>query len=234
MRVRIRQVYYESAQRGHLDPRFCPYLNDRPLSPYFENEVLARLHAARDHETCDYYGVFSWKFRAKHDMDGGQLFESLEEDRYFHDVYSFLEKGTRSGRSSAEPNTFFDLFHPNLLEIGRTIVRRLFEVDLGRVRAPPIYYNHWISTSGLFDGYCRQMLIPAMDLMEQDEHLNCLVFEDSKYGMSQPARPVLGHRMNAESCLAVFGVPYYPHHSFVLERLPSIYFAIKNVDVKYL
>jgi len=233
LRIRIRQVYFDPAQTNQLDARFCAYFNDEALTPYFENEVIRRLYTAGDHEHSDYYGVLSWKFQVKHQMDGSQLFQSMENDGFSSSVYSFLERGTRSGRSSAKPNTFFDRFHPNLLAIGDAIVRTLFDEDISQIEAEPIYYNHWIATSDLFDDYCREMLVPAMSLVEHDELLCRLIQEDSGYAMSHSLRPDLAHRLDADSCLKIFGVPYYPHHSFVFERLPSIYFAIRNIHVKY-
>ena len=66
-------------------------------------------------------------------MDGRRLLQLMEEGGYSSSAYSFLEKGTRSGRSSAKPNTFFDLFHPNLLALGDAIVKRLFDDDISRI-----------------------------------------------------------------------------------------------------
>jgi hypothetical protein len=225
----IRQIYYKPAQLGVLDPLWYPYKNVG-LTPYFENDIIKELYLKQDHKQADYYGVFSHKFFNKHKKDGGNLRRAMEQDEYAHDVYSFFLNKQFKGSSKA--NTFYDTYHPNLLEIGSKLVKRLFNEDIAKIKADRIYYNHWIARSDVFDGYCRDMLLPAMDLMEGE--LKELVWTDATYKKGVTIDGQVAAVMSAEQCMAAFGVPYYTHHAFVLERLPSIYFALKGHTIKQL
>jgi len=222
--VRVRQIYYDSKQLGLLEPLWKPYLNTT-LTPYFENEVIRELYLASDHIDSDYYGVFSWKFRAKHRKDCNYV-----ERKAHGDVCTFFGK-----YQGGHKNTFLDTYHPNLLRIGQLIVTKLFNKNILDIEADRFYYNHWLAKSEVFDGYCKEMLLPAMGLMENDPVIKELVNQDAEYRddmMSGSSEDL--SIMKPDRCMEVFGKPYYTHHAFVLERLPAIYFAIKGYKVNHI
>ena len=229
MTSRIRQIFYKAAQLGTLDPLWIPYKNTI-LTPYFENYVIRELYFQQDHKQADYFGVFSHKFFNKHKKDGGNLQRAMDKDEYAHDVYSFFLNKQFKGTSKA--NTFYDTYHPNLLEIGSEIVKRLFNEDISKIKADRIYYNHWVAKSSIFENYCKEMLLPAMDLLGGDLH--DLVWENANYRAGKNIDGQVMAIMPPEKCMEVFGVPYYTHHPFVLERLPSIYFALKGHTIKHI
>lgn len=213
-----------------LDNSWVPYLNDGRVTPYFENDVFKKLYLAGDYKNSDYYGVFSHKFANKHRKDGRSLNRFMVLDEYNHDVYSFFRNKQFTGTTKA--NTFYDTFHPHLLEIGSEIVKKLFSENIATIKADRIYYNHWVAKKDVFEGYCKDMLLPAMELMEGE--LKELCWRDAKYRAGRNISGEVMAIMSPERCLEVFGVPYYTHHAFVLERLPSIYFALKGHTIKQL
>jgi len=231
--VKVVQIYFKPIQIGFLDVDFLPYFNDEPVTPFFENEVIRGLYNESDHEDSDYYGVVSYKFRNKHLKGGARVMQMMEADNHSSDVYSFF--GNKQNMRSKN-NTFQDRYHPNLLRIGELIVTKLFGKDINKIKADRIYYNHWIAKREVFDEYCRNMLLPVMDLMENDEEIKALCYEDAMYNgdTSHPEHLRVNKPMSAEQCVQAFGVPYYTHHTFVLERLPSIYFAIKGYSIKHI
>jgi hypothetical protein len=229
---RIRQIYFRDDQIGFLDDLWEPYLN-KTVTPYFENEVFRKLFLAGDYNQSDYYGVFSYKFSNKHHKDGHAIESYIQADEYAHDVYSFF--GNNQFKTSTKKNTFFDPHHPHLLEIGRELIKKLFGKEIHTIKADRIYYNHWIAKSDIFAGYCKDMLIPAMDLMESDKYIKELCNMDAKYNNTSLSKHIQAFQMmSTERCMEVFGVPYYTHHAFILERLPSIYFALKNHSIKHI
>lgn len=229
--VRIRQIYYKPLHLGLLDEAWEPYNNSGKVSPYFENDIIRELYLALDHANSDYYGVFSYKFFKKHAKRGYFVEQKMQMDEYSADVYSFFGNAQFKGRSKY--NTFQDRMHPNLLEIGEKIVKKLFNKDILKIQADRIYYNHWIAKREVFEGYCKEMLLPAMELMQGE--LKELVWTDSKYNNKALKNHIeINRPMDADRCMDVFGVPYYPHHAFVLERLPSIYFALKGYTINHI
>jgi len=227
---RIRQIYYKPAQIGLLDEKWVPYYNDSGVTPFFENRVFRELYLRGDHGQSDYYGIFSPKFFNKHRKDGKIINRLMSLDNYNHDVYSFF--GGKQLDHSKQVNTFFDTYHPHLLEIGCKLIKTLFGEDLTTIKADRIYYNHWIAKSEIFESYCKEMLLPAMDLL--DGELRGLTWEDSKYKEGYNMNLEVAAIMSEQQCIDAWGKPYYPHHAFVLERLPSIYFALKEYKIKQL
>ena len=229
---RIRQIYYKPVHLGELDRDFIPYKNTL-VTPYFENYIIRELYCQQDHKQSDYYGVFSWKFNRKHLKQGASLFRSMDKDNHSHDVYSFF--GNKQFKGSSKANTFYDTHHPYLLEIGSKIVKKLFNEDISKIQADRIYYNHWLAKSSVFENYCKEMLLPVMDLMENDKEVKELCDKDSGYNNRDQKQHIqINKPMDADACMKVFGYPYYDHRAFVLERLPSIYFALKGYTVKHI
>jgi len=242
LNVRVRQIYFKSLHLGFLDSSFVPYKNEG-ASHFLENEVYKKMFQEYDYNNSDYYGVLSWKFNQKHKMTGEKLRSLMEKDEYSSDVYSFFGKESKQMMESTKMNTFFDRHHPNLNKIGQSIVSKLFKADISDIKAERIYYNHWIAKSSVWASYVEEMLIPAMLLMEHDREIRDLCWEDAEYNTSplisngQTVGQVLQESFNVLSpakCLDVFGVEYYPHHPFILERLPSIYFALKGYSLKHI
>jgi len=228
--TRIRQIYFKPAQVGLLDDSWEPCENTSRVTPIFENQVIKDLYLEGDHKSSDYYGVFSYKFFNKHRKQGVDIERLISQDEYQHDVYSFFKH--EQFKSSTKKNTFFDPYHPNLLEIGSRVVKRLFNANIRTIKAERIYYNHWLAKSEVFDSYCKEMLLPAIDLMNGE--LKELTWSNANYRARSDVDERIMGMMTPERCLEVFGVPYYTHHAFVLERLPSIYFALKGYSIKQL
>lgn len=213
-----------------LDNEWVPYHNKDKVTPFFENNVFKKLYLEKDHNRSDYYGIFSSKFFNKHNKTGSDLNRFMVQDEYQHDIYSFF--GGKQLDHSKQVNTFLDTYHPHLLEIGCKLIKTLFSEDLTTLKADRIYYNHWAAKSYIFDGYCKEMLLPAMDLLNGE--LKELAWKDSKYKEGYNMNLELAGIMNEQKCIEAWGVPYYPHHAFVLERLPSIYFALKGYTIRQL
>jgi len=229
---RVRQIWYAPVQIGELDSDFIPYKNSI-ATPYFENYIIRELYYQQDYKQSDYYGVFSWKFNRKHLKQGASISRSMEMDNYNHDVYSFF--GNKQFKGSSKANTFYDTHHPYLLEIGSKLIKTLFNEDISRIQADRIYYNHWLAKSSLFENYCKEMLLPVMDLMDNDKEIKELCDKDAKYNSKEQRQHLkLNRPMDEAQCMKVFGYPYYDHRAFVLERLPSIYFALKGHKVKHI
>lgn len=227
---RIRQIWYQPLHLGRLDEGFVPYKNTI-VNSYFENRIIKELYYQQDCKGFDYYGVFSWKFQQKHSKASASIQRSI--DMHESDVYSFF--GNKQFRESTKMNCFYDTHHPNLLEIGKLIIQSLFKKDIALIKADRIYYNHWIAKSSIFENYCKEMLLPAMELMKNNEEIKALCDEDSGYNdTSQRQHILINKPMDADTCTRLLGVPYYDHRAFVLERLPSIYFALKGHQIRHI
>lgn len=228
-RLRIRQIYYSEDQRASLMPGADPYFNEH-AGPFLENRVIAECVRQQDHRNCDYYGVLSWRFQQK--VENHLSFSAIERfiDRDPHpaDVYVFTgqQPGANIWRMAVER------WHPpRLAEIAQKIFDRLgVKQDLLELDTTVIHSNYWLAKPEILDRYMNEMLIPAMELMENDPEIRAMCFEDSGYGelfQDPQYREIVGHdALSEEVCLRIFGKPYYPYHPFVCERLMSSWLAI--------
>ena len=60
--MKVFQIYFDDSQQAGLD--YIPYRND-DCTVYFENSVIKNLVESGAHEGCDYFGVVSYRLRAK-------------------------------------------------------------------------------------------------------------------------------------------------------------------------
>ena len=91
----------------------------------------------------------------------------------------------------------------------------------------PIYQNHYVAKREIYQDYVSNFLNPAMELIKTDEELNKLMMSESNYGK-------LNREADIRSVKAKLGINYYPLAPFILERCPSCYFQMKNINVTYL
>jgi hypothetical protein len=81
----------------------------------------------------------------------------------------------------------------------------------------------------IYQDYVSELLIPAMYLMAHDEEIKPLVNVDSGYYKLQTPQEEYAKRV-----VQFLGTNYAPLHSFLCERLFSIWIHPKQIKVKYL
>ena len=91
--VKIYQIYYDVDQIQHLSPDALPFYNNK-LSVYFENDLIKEF-AENDKIEADYFGVLSWRFANKNNMqfkttyiDGRADMYSFQNSTRVHDVFA--------------------------------------------------------------------------------------------------------------------------------------------------
>lgn len=228
MNCRVRQIYYREDQLSKCE--FEPYYN--PLANEFlESKVILDLYKTGDHVGHDYYGVVSWRFKDKVPMDRNLLEVLMENET--SDIVSFMGK-FKMGVGSGKVDSVWlhaDRWHRDFSKIGNMLSERLgWGVDVTKLKTPIVYYNYWIARNEVFEDFCKEMLEPALFIMsnEEDKELQELLWRDADY------RNSAGTNLDMEGCLKVFGVPYYPYHPFVAERLISTYIALYKPSFKHL
>lgn len=219
--IRIRQIYYKNNQKLFNlkdTPDFIPLFN--PSSDHFlESGVIARMCQENDHKGSDYYGVVSHKFFKKLKKPSHHVITSIDNE----DVYSFFGRLPKVNLVKQG-----DSWHPLFSEIYNRIAELMkWDIDFSsNIVMEPIYSNHWVAKSEIYERYCRYYLIPVMNFMESDDKLREFCFEDANY--------INREKLSPELCLKVFSRPYYTYHCFILERLFSIFCYLENITVKHI
>lgn len=86
---------------------------------------------------------------------------------------------------------------------------------------PAFYSNFWIARVGLFREYLRIYTI-VYDIMENDELIKSILYQNASYFQ----------HIDTEKLTKIMGVPYYPYHPFIMERLPCLVFWLLKANIK--
>lgn len=217
---KVYQIYYDEGSRLACYPEFTA-IENKVCSPFFENQIIIDLISRGEHIGVDYFGVFSGHFKNKmiHSRDGQKLTPQYITERLDTDVVSFF----RSHRNSNVINKA-EIFHPGFKRAIKNIINAInFEVDIEKNTRFTVYQNHFIAKSEIYYKYVKELLEPAVKEMcnKDNKELQNIIWQDSNY-----------HKKNTmpEKLKQDLGVPYYPYHTFICERLFSI-FLNKYTDI---
>lgn len=221
--LKVYQIYFKEEQKELLEAEYTPYYNEE-CSVYFENQVIKNLITADAHTESEYFGIVSYKLREKigvvmkerwanrpnianHSLKEftPALFET-EIESHRPDVMSFQR---HPGHDSVG---YANQFHPNFSKYFTEIMIRI-GIGYAPVHLENVFYcNYFAAKSEIYEKYVKEMLAPAMEvmngmpeLMGNSNYPNALVKE-------------LGQR---------WGISHYPYHAFLCERMFS-YFAHIN------
>lgn len=203
--INIYQVYYQEDQKAQLFSDTIPYFNNK-LTTIFENQVLLDLYRQGKIHGA-YFGLLSWKTKQKNRLSFNSIkprldpkynFISVTYDR--HDVLGYAEK-----------------CHPGFTMIFKKLLQYI-EVDQDIRPLAGIYQNGVITKPSVYVDYIEKFLLPALEFFEQCEaEIKEKLFSDTRY-----------QRVNQSISLETFGTNFYPFHTFLLERLWSVYFHLNR------
>ena len=218
--LKIYKIFFDDTQVGVLD--YTPYRNP-DCTEFFENSVIRKLVLDGAHQDAEYFGVVSYSLRNKMDLSRKwgkdiantsityftpELFESVLKERK-PDVLSFQ-------RHPAHDNvSYADQFHPNFSKFFREIMRNIGYDWHPQTLRHVVYSNFFVAKSEIYERFVREMLDPAMDVMSKMPELRA----NSRYPKRLPV-----------NLQRKFGLPHYPYHTFLCERMFSYYAHINNLN----
>ena len=182
---------------------------DNKVSTIAEKSYLFEYNVILNTEiVSDYTGFFSWKFRAKTGMNKRVLFNLLTDNHYWnYEVINLCEPLPKPYLEFSETN------HPGFMELFTAICG-----DLGLKVSEPkhtIYSNFFIAKKEVFIAY-QNLLRQAVELLEGKYKEQA--WNDSGY-----------KALTSERLKEVTGLDYYPMHTFILERLMSVWIDNKGI-----
>lgn len=214
--VDLFQVIYREEQRKECYPFSRIHFNTK-LTHFFENEVIKKLVLE---SKADKISVCSWKLRQKirwNVCHPRPLTEEVLKTDY--EVLSFT-CNTKYHQMMAAA----DKWHKGFSEIMKRLLAHIGQPMPSEIKNP-IYQNHHCTQADIYKEYVNTWLIPIMEVMQEDKEC----WADSGY--SDLAKQ---DALKPEQLQAAIGVPYYPMHPFLLERLFSIFCHNKRIKVTYL
>lgn len=213
-RLKIYQIYYDVEQIKHLSPHTMPYYNSK-LSVYFENDLLKDFYYNNKIDS-DYFGILSWRFNSKN----GFAFqpEMIDGDS---DIYVF------EGLIQSH-DVFYDSIkcHPYFMDIFKKVLQNL-KIDVTIKPMLGLYQNATIAKQAVFKKYMEEYLLPTMEFLNNLDkrfpEINQKLWADAKYKYD----PALTERLHQQT-----GKPYYTYHTFICERLWSVFYLMNDYKLK--
>jgi hypothetical protein len=208
------QIWYAEKQKSEIYSFATPYYNEG-LTIYFESSVIAKLVPTSETE---YTSVCSWKLAQKSRRIHPITPEALGSD---YQVLSFTRNGRDHKMISMATN-----WHPEFLPAIKLLWEKLGLKMPGEARNP-IYQNAYAAKTSIYKRYVTDFLVPAMNLVENDEELRSMMLKDSNYVL-------LSRESDIKSVKSKLGIDFYPLCPFIFERCPSLWFQMHNTPVRYL
>lgn len=215
------QIFYEEGQKKDFFPFSKPVFNPE-LTVFFENSVIYRVVLPSNTERI---GVCSpalkWKINMGIPMRQPFTEEVINQD---YDVLSLTRKQVEHFMLAKMDN-----WHPGTREtlnmIFSAIGQKTFE---GRSEPEtPIYQNAFIARTDLYKQFLREMMIPAMRVMEDDPEIRKRCWEDSFY-YKLKSEPEYKKMIKSKT-----GWEYIPCHTFLCERMFSCWIHGKKLKIIY-
>jgi hypothetical protein len=213
--VEFWQIVFHEKHYSSLYPFAKPYFNHK-LTPFFENSVIKNLVLATE---ANKIAVVSWALRSKMRLNLRPLTENVLHEDF--DVLSFSRNSKFHQMLKAA-----EVWHPGFTDILAKIFHRIGFGDPVNPKCP-IYQNAFIARSNVYKRYVEEFLSPAMEVMEQDEQIRKLCWQDSNY--TKLKREPLTDKAKKD-----LGVGYYPMHPFLCERFFSQWIEKQKLNVQYL
>lgn len=217
--IEFYQIYYNDYQKSSLFPFAIPYFNEG-LTVFFENAIIKDIVPSSN---ADRIAVCSWKLKNKMRWRVKSR-QELTLSRLYSDyeVASFT-----SNTNHHKMLAFADIHHPGFYDTLKMIADQVgfpmpYEVK------DPIYQNSFCARTDIYKDYVKNYLSPAMWVMENVKPIHDRCMKDANYqGLTSDALSPTMMKLKT-------GIGYYTMHTFLLERLFSIYCHNHKIKVTYL
>ncbi len=181
--IKIFQIYFDKKSASKPDGDFIPYPIDY-RDEFFENSVIRKIYEDIElWKDAAYIGITSWKQHRKTHLSGKEIIDVIQKDidaGIENDIYVYSPVQTISHKLRG--NSFHaNIQLPDVWNTHRVRSKQLFSDDqmLNNSGVLPFdlfdgkwqycYCNYWIVKPHVFEDYCKNVLIPAMDFYNRPE-----------------------------------------------------------------
>ena len=164
-----------------------------------------------DWKDFDYVGTISWKAPFKIRMpDIDKLAVFLENNKDNYDIAAFYH----IDMNMIDRTTYY---HPKFRTLWIKILSKLgYSIDqILNNNIKGFYCNYWITTPKLMLDYIN-FFKKVKNVINNYQDIQDDLWSDSKFQSTTLLTP--------EQCMQKFGIPHYPYHPFIYERMPCVYF----------
>lgn len=206
-RLHLHSILYSANQ----DVEYIPYANTiktiEEKSYLFEYNPIINVVNDYIHDDAEYTAFFSHKFPYKTGFYKKYVEEILDNED--SDVVIFCKQ-------RPDYLIWTESQHPGFINIFRKLCDKL-GLDIHGEK-PTVYSNFFAAKANIYKEYVK-VLEQAIDIMETDSEIRDLCWKDSGYKTG----------LNPEDLKKYTGLDYYPFHTFILERLISVWISNKGL-----
>lgn len=172
------------------------------------NKIIEYTECWETYSKDSYLGYFSHKFPKKTGFYKKYVEDILDNED--SDIVIFCKQFPNYLEWTEEQ-------HPGYNEILIRVCQKL-ELIIPSKNIPTVYANFFASKADVYKEYV-QLLKKTIDIMETDPEIKDLCWKDSSYKSG----------LKSEDLKKYTGLDYYPFHTFILERLMSIWIVNKKL-----
>jgi hypothetical protein len=209
--VEVTSIVYDKGQHHYFKKEYDnSHIKSVEQQSYlFEYNPMIEL--SKSFTDDKYYGVFSWKFNYKTGHTKNTLYNAMVKKHFKrYDIINICQP-------LPEPYLeFTEHQHQGFTELFEMVCK-----DLGLVVNEPkhtIYGNFFIAKGSVYKRYVNEVIIRAVQLMETK--YKTIIFRDANYSSG----------LTSDKLYEKIGMTYYPFHTFILERLLSVWIDNKRIS----
>ena len=181
---------------------------------YFESVIFKYLNDNKyEWYKKKYVGIITYSFEYKLCMTMDMIYDKIIHlfDNYNCDLITLLNKDVLEYS-----------FHGRLKEIfNYTLPLVGYSEYIDYTKIQMFCSNYWVTSSYWMEKYI-DFALKYINLIDNDEYIQPILDSDAGYKHSN------GANLCSERLMNLIGMPDYPHHAFVMERLPVIFFWKNN------
>lgn len=173
-----------------MDPAFYPYLN-KNRDEFFENTVIREVYEkVKSLDLApDYLGVTSWKQKKKTHLSGKEILDFIQSDidaGTEKDIYIYSPVQGLQPRMDNDGKWHGTIRYQDIWSMQYTREKQL-KIDGELLNSSGVlpfnlydgkwtysHCNYWIAKRHVFNDYCKNALIPAMNFFNQPSIMNLL------------------------------------------------------------
>jgi len=215
LNIKKQKKEYNIFSIKYLDSQLVEYkpvlnkINSTEQKSYFF-EYNPMIDIVKKTETNEYVGIFSHKFPYKTGFYKKILFEILDKEK--SDIIIFC-------KPIKNYLDFTEKCHPGFQKIFKKLCDKL-DLQIRDKHIPTIYSNFFVAKGNIYREYIK-ILEKACNIMEEDEEIKKLCWQDANYKVS----------LSSEELFKYTGLKYYTFHTFILERLFSVWLDNSNFSI---
>jgi hypothetical protein len=184
-----------------------------PTTFYLESVAYYHVLASRAAEWhyADYVGCIGWSASTKVTSTN---FNEIIDQSNNADVVAFMYRGDALVKTADE-------WHPQFSKIWCPVLESMgySHDDVVSEKIPSFYCNYWVARPSHMTQYL-SFFQKFKIALETTPSIQSALWSDSQY----KDRGTDIAKLTDEQCMTIWGVPYYPYHPFICERLPCFFF----------